>query len=199
MQGMDDTDIRAGVIGEIGVSEFFSELEHKVLMAAAMAHEKTGQAISVHINPWTTHGVEAAKLLLKANVPPEKICICHVDVENRRPYIQELLDLGVFIEFDNFGKEYFVQRSARRFGYGTFVTDIQRVVLLRELVDKGYEHQILLSCDVCLKTLLHAYGGWGYDHLLRNILPMAIAEGISQKQLDVMIVDNPGRFLDTND
>lgn len=59
------------------------------------------------------------------------------------------------------------------------------------MVDDGFINQILLSCDVCLKNLLHKYGGWGYDHLLTNIVPMMEDEGITQKQINVMLVDNP--------
>lgn len=196
LKGVDGTDIRAGLIGELGVSELFDASERKVLRAAALAHVRTGSPVSVHINPWTTYGLEAAEILLEGGVAPEKLCVCHIDVENRLEYIMSLLKLGVFVEFDNFGKEYFVARSTRRFGYGTFVTDTQRVELLVMLILKGFEKQILLSCDVCLKTLLHAYGGWGYDHLLRNIVPMLLDEGVTREQLDALLIDNPARFLD---
>ena len=50
--------IRAGYIGEIGISEIFDEKERKVLRAAAIASKKTGVAINVHINPWTENGRE---------------------------------------------------------------------------------------------------------------------------------------------
>ena len=55
--------------------------------------------------------------------------------------------------------------------------------------------QILLSCDVCLKTLLRSYGGWGYDHLLRNIVPVMHEEGIKQEDIDLMLINNPADFL----
>ena len=55
--------ICAGYIGEIGISEIFDDKERRVLRAAAIAHKKTGAAINVHINPWTTNGIEAAEVL----------------------------------------------------------------------------------------------------------------------------------------
>jgi len=39
------TDIRAGYIGEIGISEVFDDKERKVLRAAAIAQKDTGAVI----------------------------------------------------------------------------------------------------------------------------------------------------------
>lgn len=187
--------IRAGYIGEIGISEIFDDKERRVLRAAAMASIDTGAAINVHINPWTTNGLEAADILLKAGVVPEKICISHIDVENREEYIFALLEKGVYVEFDNFGKEYYIRREVRNSGYGLFVHDTDRVTLMKKMLDAGYGRQILLSCDVCLKNLLHTYGGWGYDHLLTNIVPMMEDEGITNEQIHMLLVENPARWL----
>ena len=190
------TDNRAGFIGEIGITELINDKERKVLRAAAIAQNETGVGLEVHINPWTTNGLEATNILLEHGVKPQKICICHVDVQNNRGYMNELLEMGVFIEFDNFGKEYFVDANVRRSGYGCFVSDLDRVMLLKDLIDEGRLHQILLSCDLCLKNLLRKYGGWGYDHVLTNIVPMMGEAGISDKSIDVMLRGNPARFLD---
>ena len=187
--------ICAGYIGEIGISEIFDDKERRVLRAAAIASLKTGAAINVHINPWTTNGIEAADILLAAGVSPEKICISHIDVENREEYIYALLKKGVFVEFDNFGKEYYIRREVRNSGYGLFVHDIDRVRLLKKMIDDGYLRQVLLSCDLCLKNLMHRYGGWGYDHVLSNIVPMMEDEGITDEQIAIMLKENPADWL----
>jgi len=185
----------AGYIGEIGISEIFDDKERRVLRAAAIAHKQTGAAINVHINPWTVNGIEAADILLNAGVRPERICISHIDVTNDEDYIHTLLEKGVYVEFDNFGKEYFIRREVRNSGYGNFVRDTQRVELLCKLLQEGYMRQILLACDVCLKNLLHMYGGWGYDHLLTNIVPMMQEYGITDEQIQTMLVENPACWL----
>lgn len=193
--GVDGSDIKAGYIGEIGISEIFDDKERRVLRAAAIAQKKTGVAINVHINPWTINGIEAADILLNAGVLPERICISHIDVENRYDYVIALLKKGVYVEFDNFGKEYYIKREVRNSGYGLFVRDTERVSFMKRLIDEGYLNQILLSCDVCLKNLLHAYGGWGYDHLLKNVVPMMEDEGITKEQIETMLVKNPADWL----
>jgi phosphotriesterase-related protein len=194
--GIEGTKIKAGVIGEIGISEILYPNEEKILNAAAKAQKSTGLGILVHINPWTTNGIQALKILLDSGVKPNKICICHVDVENRSDYILELLKSGAYVEFDNWGKEYFVNKLDRRPGYDCFKRDTERVALVKKLVDMGYNSRILLSCDVCLKNLLHTYGGWGYDHILTNIVPMMEEFGITDNQIELMIRKNPAEFLD---
>lgn len=194
-EGVDGTGICAGYIGEIGISEIFDDKERKVLRAAALAQKDTGVAINVHINPWTTNGLEAADILLAAGVAPDRICISHIDVENREDYVFSLLKKGVYVEFDNFGKEYYIRREVRNSGYGLFVRDTDRVAFLKKIIDRGYLRRVLLSCDLCLKNLMHAYGGWGYDHVLVNILPMMQDEGITNEQIETMLIENPANWL----
>jgi phosphotriesterase-related protein len=152
----------------------------------------------IHINPWSERGIEAMDIVKQHGIAPEKVVICHIDVENREDYIFRLLDMGVFVEFDNFGKEMATDLWDVKPGSGRFVTDWERVHLLKKMIDKGYEKQILMSCDICLKSLLHAYGGWGYDHVLRHIVPMLLEVGVKQDQIGLMLIDNPARWLDYN-
>ena len=187
--------ICAGYIGEIGISEIFDDKERRVLRAAAIASKDTGAAINVHINPWTTNGLEAADILLNAGVSPDRICISHIDVENREDYIFALLKKGVYVEFDNFGKEYYIRREVRNSGYGLFVHDTDRVTLLKKLIDAGYGDKILVCCDLCLKNLTHTYGGWGYDHVLSNVVPMMEDEKITSEQINALLRVNPANWL----
>ena len=187
--------VKAGVIGEIGISELFNDAERRVLRASAIAHQKTGAGVLVHINPWTTNGLESCEILLSAGVAPDRIAISHIDVENREDYVLAMLKQGVYVEFDNFGKEYFVEKEARHDGYGCFVTDVERVLFMKKLIEMGYVNQILASCDVCLKTCLRTYGAWGYDHVLANVVPMMREFGISDADIDTILRKNPADFL----
>ena len=194
-EGIDGTSIRSGVIGEIGTSEEIHPNEKKVLIAAAKAHAETGVGIIVHTFPWATKGLDALEILTQRGVRPDKVIICHIDVEFNLDYCMELVKAGAFIEFDDFGKEYFIDKRYRGFAGGVFARDIERVQTLKLLIDAGYLSNLLIACDVCLKTLLHRYGGWGYDHVLTNIVPMMKEEGITAEQVDVLLMENPKRFL----
>lgn len=195
--GIGHTDIRAGVIGEIGVSHILYPFEEKSLTAACRAQRRTNAPLMIHINPWSTQGRAAMKIVKAHGIAPEKVVICHSDVENREDYIFELLDMGVFLEFDNFGKEMATDLWDVKPGSGRFATDWERVYLIQKIVDRGYAGQMLFSCDVCLKTLLHAYGGWGYDHVLTHIVPMLVEVGVPRQTIHQILTDNPARWLDT--
>ena len=194
--GIGYTGIKAGVIGEIGTSMKVLDNEKKVLIASARAYLETGTSVMVHCYPWATEGLCVLDILEETGVPSEKICICHTDVEFNIEYIQRLLDRGAYVEFDNFGKEYYINKSARGFAGGIFARDIERVRVAKKLIEQGYVQQLLFSCDICLKTLLHTYGGWGYDHVLTNIMPMMLDEGVAQEDVDTIILNNPAKFLD---
>jgi len=193
--GIGTSGIRAGIIGELGTSDPIRQGERLCLAAAARAHRRTGVALQVHTYPWGRAGLEAAALLLRAGVDPARIAICHVDVDPQPDYIRALLRLGVVVEFDNFGKEFPVE-DTRGFAGGPFATDRQRVALIRQLLDEGWEQQILTTTDICLKCSLRAYGGEGYSHLLRNIVPLMHAHGIPANTVETFLVRNPARLMD---
>jgi phosphotriesterase-related protein len=194
--GIDGGDIRAGVIGEIGTSRTILPDEEKNLRAAAIAHRKTGAAVYVHTYPWGRTGLEAAAILTRGGVPPERIVICHIDVEIRLDYIRELLAAGVFVEFDDFGKEFFPDSAGREgFAGGAFARDTERAAAVAQLVRQGYQRRILVANDICLKVMLRQYGGRGYGHILNRVLPMLVREGIDPAAAHSLLTDNPARLL----
>ena len=195
-EGIGNTGVRAGVIGEIGTSDPIHPDELKNLRAAAEAHKQTGAPIQVHTYPWGKTGLEAADLLTGLGVDPGRIVICHIDVVFDFNYLKALLKLGVYVEFDNFGKEFYIDREDRLgFSGGIFATDLERVRAIRQLIEWGYERRILVTNDLCLKQMLCAFGGWGYGHILRHIVPMMEDEGIPRRNIDLLIKDNPAAWL----
>lgn len=189
------TGIKPGVIGEIGVSDVIDDLENRSLRASARANLATGLPIYVHTYPWSRTSVQAAEILIEEGVRPDQICICHMDVEFNLEYINALFNLGVYVEFDDFGKEYYFPKAEAAFSGGPFATDPERVRMMIKLIEEGHTDRIIVATDVCLKCLLHKYGGWGYDHIFTNIIPMMINEGMNRKDMETILYENPKRFL----
>lgn len=189
-EGIDDTGIRAGVIGEIGVSKGILPNEKKVLRASAIAQKETGVALSVHTWPFGTDGIEVLNILEKAGANLEKVIICHVDGQINLKYCKELLSRGVFIEFDHFGKEYREISDGKLF---IIPNDLERIELIYKLINlnEDYINKILLSTDRCLKMELVKYGGFGYAHILKNIIPYMRMYDFSEEQIDTLISKNP--------
>ncbi|MBR4767703.1 MAG: hypothetical protein IK088_01880 [Lachnospiraceae bacterium] len=196
--GIGGTDMRAGVIGEIGTSDQMTEFEKKSLRAASEAQAETGFGMHIHASLWTREGLNALKYAVSCGADPGKVCVDHADVLLDEEYIMGVLELGAYIEFDDFGKEYYVDRRNRNLLLGSFATDRERVRFIRKLLDRGYEKQILITNDICLKSMLHTYGGWGYDHIITNIVPMMEDFGIEPGTIDMIVRKNPVRFLERN-
>jgi phosphotriesterase-related protein len=151
----------------------------------------------VHTDLWARKGFEVIEILTKHGAAVNKICINHIDVDIHMDYIRGLLNAGAYVEFDNFGKEFYADKRDRSVLRGLFARDIERVRAIKLLVDEGFLTQILISNDVCLKTCLHRYGGWGYDHVITNIVPMMEDEGITPEQIAILMCGNPAAFLDS--
>lgn len=188
-KGIGNTGIKAGIIGEIGTSASIHPDEKKVLIAAGIAGAETGKAIHIHTDLYTENGYEIIDILTREGVAPEKICIDHVDVLLRPDYIKSLLERGVYVEFDNFGKEFYVSKKER------FAYDLERVILLKELIDEGYSDRLLICNDICLKTMWKKYGGPGYAHILRTIKSMASDYGIDEGIFNKMLSENVKNFI----
>ncbi|MFD2328210.1 phosphotriesterase [Cohnella sp. GCM10020058] len=195
-EGMEGTSVRAGVIGEIGTSEIIYPNERKTLIASALVQKETGLGLHVHTDLYETNGYEVIDILTGHGADAGKICINHIDVDIRMDYLRGLLERGVYVEFDNFGKEFYADKRDRSVLRGRFARDIERVEAIRTLIEWGYLKQILVSNDICLKNGLHRYGGWGYDHMLTNIVPMMEDAGIEIWQIETLMRGNPAVFMD---
>jgi len=69
------------------------------------------------------------------------------------------------------------------------------VAAILELVQAGYLNRLLLSQDVCTKTMLKAYGGMGYSYVLEFVVPELKRLGIMEDQIGKILVENPRRVL----
>ena len=63
------------------------------------------------------------------------------------------------------------------------------------LIENGFEDQIVIAQDVCRKWHLSRNGGKGYDHILNNIVPRMEKIGISESQINKLLVKNPAKAL----
>jgi phosphotriesterase-related protein len=199
LHGFGDSGVRAGIIGEIGTSGIASgqweksgpmtRREEKVLRAAGAAAVVTGAAVSVHLDPNSSGAFDVIQVLASEGVPSDRMIMCHMDAVPDLEYHLEVAQRGVYVEYDHFGRRYGEQDCHLR-----FATDAPRLAFLSALVEAGHEERLLVSQDVCMKTDLRAFGGVGYGHIMRLRDDFRRA-GITDRQLSLMLVENPRRVL----
>jgi phosphotriesterase-related protein len=192
--GVGDSGMRSGIIGEIGCSTPLAANDPKILRASALAQRRTGAAINVHPGIGDEVLLEIIKILTDAGADLRRTVISHIDVFGfSRDARRKVLDAGCYLEYDTFG----APGTAEAFEghYLDLPSDMKRVNDIIEHINDGYLNQIVLSHDICFKHYLVAYGGYGYAHILRYIVPVMRSKGLSDEQINTLLVDNPKRAL----
>lgn len=203
-EGIGNTDVRAGLIGEIGLSGHVNDAERKVARAAARAALRTGASVSVHPPGRTEHSqrdrtyptsrwaLEILDILEAEGLPPERAVMGHMDrtVFEDLDYQRELADRGAYLEYDLWGMEAALDQ------YGdAYMSDAQRLSFVTELIEDGYADRLLFSHDVYTKIQRTAYGGFGYAHVLKNVVPLLRERGVDREMIDRVLIDNPRDLL----
>jgi phosphotriesterase-related protein len=189
--GVGETGIRPGIIGEIGTGPQFSVSEEKVLRAAAWAQWETGLALTIHLHPWHQNGVRVLDVLEEERVDPSRVILNHLTTAfDDDAYQRALLDRGVYLAYDLFGFDHSL------IGIGRYApSDYDVAAKVVELARSGYLDRLLVSQDIAVRTRLHAYGSWSYDHLLNHVVPLLRSFGL--EDIDALLVENPCRALAT--
>ncbi len=192
-EGVGATGICAGLIGEIGCTWPLSDNERKSLRAAARAQKITGAALNIHPGQHEDSAMQAVKIVDDAGADLTKTTIDHIDraVRERGNRIA-LANMGVYLEYDLFGREGYYPLEHRKID---LPNDHMRINEIMDLMDAGYAKQIVISQDIWNKTQRRRYGGWGYAHIMDNTLPVMRAKGMTDDDIRTIMVDNPARLF----
>lgn len=189
--GMDGSDIRAGIYGEIGTSDPVRPEERRMLRSVARAARETGLAISVHLHPWGHEGPSVLDVLEAAGAPPGRVIMGHLTTAIDRPdELRAMADRGAVLGFDLFGFDHSLLGPGR---WPPSDRDVATTIL--ELIADGYGDRIVLGQDVGVRSRLRRWGGWGYAHLLEHVVPLLRDLGATDRDIDAMLVSTPARLL----
>ena len=185
--GVDGTDIKVGLIGEIGVSSDFTDQEEKSLRAAARAQARTGLPLMVHLPGWYRLGHKVLDIAAVEGAELRHTVLCHMNPSHDDlAYQGELASRGAFLEYDMIGMDFFYADQQVQ-----CPSDEEAARAIVKLVEQGHIDRILLSHDVFLKMMLTRYGGNGYAYILKHFLPRLKRHGLTDQQLDILMRDNP--------
>lgn len=181
-EGMDETHIKAHVLGEVGTSHNrITDTERRLFYIIGNVHLNTGRPIFTHTTLGTM-ALEQIQILEERNVDLEKVLIGHMDLNYNMEYHLRVADKGCYLGFDTIGKI-------------NYQPDENRIQLIKELVARGHENQIVLSLDLTRKSHLKKYKGIGYSYIVDKFIPLLIESGIKEETISKFLVDNPNRLL----
>ncbi len=181
-EGIDDTGVRSGIIGEIGAHfTWISPVEERMLRAAGRAQKQTGVTLTLHATR-APLGLDQLDILQEEGVDPRRVVVGHAQSYPHHEYHVAVARRGAFLTFDRMGitNEYERQRNVR---------------LIVALIDAGFVKHVMLSQDVCYKSDLIAYGGLGYGFVPTGFSDVLRAAGVTDEQVHQMLVENPRRAL----
>ena len=192
--GVKDTGIKSGIIGEVGNFWPTNETSRKILRASAHASVETGAAILIHPGFHPDALMHHLNDLIEAGADPSRVIMGHLDTFPNMDVIKQIADTGAYLEYDTFGSEDTVWGAVA--DQPIFIpTDVQRMQRIENLIEWGYESQIVIAQDVCFKHWATKYGGKGYAHILENIVPRMRKRGFSNENIDNILIENPKRIL----
>ena len=197
--GIRGTGIRAGVIGEIGVNgNPITFNEEKSIKASARASLITGAAMTFHRGGTGAERHTTLDLVESEGGDLGRVILGHSDeIADDFELMKELLERGVYIQFDLIGRDYEIESiDAINPGASSGLSVAEKDgVAISKLIDIGFGDRILLSHDVCWKTHLRKYGGFGYSFIIEKFLPYLRKIGVEDDQINMMMIENPKRIL----
>ena len=183
--------VRAGIIGEIGISKDFTAEEEKVLRGAARAQHAAGVPLEVHLPGWERHGGRVLDVVGEEGGDLRRTVLCHMNPSGHDfDYQARLAERGAWLEYDMIGMDYFYADQQAQ-----SPSDEENARALVRLRDAGLLGSVLISQDIFIKIQLTRYGGTGYAHILDHFVPRLRRHGFTQQDIEMLLVDNPRRVF----
>ena len=192
-QGIEDTDIKAGVIKVANDMGGVTPEGEIILRAAARAHKATGVPISTHTWAPERVGEQQVAVFEDEGIDLNHVYVGHSNDTDDLDYLVGLLEKGVWIGLDRYpGRPEVLDWEAR-------------TQTAYRLIEAGYAHRIMLGHDWSVALLIALREARkardeanpdGYLFITRRVLPRLSELGASDDDIYKVMIDNPRRFFE---
>ncbi len=184
---------RWGALGEVGSSfPAMHDDERKVIAATARTHVRTGLPIFTHVphESCPTCAIDQLDIYEAEGVDMAHLCIGHQSTIKRSDdptweTHKEIARRGAFVGFDTVG-----HRMA-----SSFIPEREKVDMILNMIEAGYEDHVLLSSDFANTTQIKANWGNGFSTVLVQFAPKLRYFGVPEATIQKILVDNSRRWL----
>ena len=198
--GIDNSNVRAGIIKVAGVDPQLTPWEIQVFTAAAKAHLQTGACIATHA---VAGALQQALTLQKAGANLGQVFFSHIDTESgfegrtvqeQAVYLEEIARMGGSLLLNNFGCAFYTLPE-------------NEIYLMKHLCDTGFSEKVLISID-CNWTWnaqgkvefeeesRHPEAGLRtYGFMMTDTVPELLKSGFTHEDIQMFLVDNPRKFF----
>jgi phosphotriesterase-related protein len=179
-EGIDGTGIRPGII-KIGVDPGpLSEIDAKLVRAAAKTHLQTGLTIASHTGNGLA-ALEELEILKQEGVHPGAFIWVHAQIEGDGQLHLNAAQQGAWVEFDGIS-----ETSAEK-----------HLQLVKGMIEQGFSDRLLISQDAGWYHVGEPKGGTyrPYTFVFANFVPLLRRSGITPEQIRSLLIDNPRKAL----
>ena len=187
--GIGTSGIKAAIIKCATDTAGVTPVIENVLRASARAQKATGVPISTHTWAAGRSGEAQQAIFAQEGVDLRRVIIGHSGDSEDLGYLRGLMERGSMIGMDRFGLDHFLPTA-------------KRVEVLAKLCAEGYAGKMVLSHDAnCWTDMLSEDDKrrtrplWHYNHISDDILPALRAAGVTEDQIQQMLVRNPQAIL----
>jgi phosphotriesterase-related protein len=190
-EGIADTGIKAAILKCATDRPGVTPGVERVLRAVAAAHRQTGVPISTHTHADTRRGLEQQHIFEQEGVDLSRVIIGHSGDSTDIGYLEELIAAGSYLGMD-------------RFGLDLLLPFEDRVATVATMCERGHADKMVLSHDaMCFfdalpEDMIPAVApNWHYLHIHNDVLPALRARGVTEEQIDTMLIHNPRKIFET--
>lgn len=187
-RGIQGTDIKAAFLKCAIDHHGLTSGVERVLRACAKAQLQTGVPLMVHTHPGSKTGLEVQRVLAEEGVAPASVLLAHSGDTSDADHLQELAEAGFLLGMD-------------RFGIDLEMTHDLRVGIVVEMCSRGFAESMVLAQDAACyldwiqPDLMPMLPDWNYLHVQKDVVPALLERGVTQEQVDTMLIGNPARFF----
>ena len=172
--------IAAGAVG--------AGVDHRVGAVGREAFEATIERHPIFGIGAHDRGLDQQRLFREEGVDLSRVVIGHSGDTTDLAYLEEIMRRGSFIGMD-------------RFGIDPILSFDDRVATVATLCERGHADQMVLShdaaCFIDLSPNIRAHlPNSHYLHITRDVIPALEKHGVSQDQIDQMLITNPRRIFE---
>lgn len=173
----------AGLVATAATIDGMTATDESLFRGAARTALSTGVPVSIR---YGADAVRDLEVVLDEKLPADRIVVGGLD---RKDAVAvgaslQIARRGAYVALDHVGTQDDVH-----------VTDAERVALVRELVKAGHGNRILLSSNTIGVAKGQSGNDLPYDYVLSTFVPLLTAQGLSDEDVQRILVDNPRDLL----
>jgi phosphotriesterase-related protein len=188
-QGIEGSGVKPGFLKCAIDAAGLTEHVERVVRSVCRVHHQAGTPICIHTSAPHERGRDALRVLAEEEVDPRRVMIAHCGDTTDLGYLDELAGSGALLGMD-------------RFGLDILLPFEDRVATVVAMCERGHAERLVLSQDAACFTDWFPPGlqeqmtpNWHYLHVIQDVVPELERRGVSREQIDLMLRENPRRFL----